>query len=73
MTSQVMAGAQGASAWSAAGSVVPAKCVIAALRKLACLAPRTARLVKEDGALVATGKTAIDDDVVSKLIDSGRR
>jgi AbrB family looped-hinge helix DNA binding protein len=34
---------------------------------------RTARLVEEDGALVATGKTNIDDDVVFALIDSGRR
>lgn len=34
---------------------------------------RTARLVNEDGALVATGETAIDDDVVFALIDAGRR
>lgn len=34
---------------------------------------RTARLVAEDGALVATGDTTIDDDVVFGLIDSGRR
>lgn len=34
---------------------------------------RTARLVDEDGTLVATGETAIDDDVVFGLIDSGRR
>lgn len=34
---------------------------------------RTARLVDEDGALVATGETAIDDDVVFGLIDAGRR
>lgn len=34
---------------------------------------RTARLVVEDGALVATGATAIDDDVVFGLIDTGRR
>jgi len=34
---------------------------------------RTARLIDESGALVATGKTAIDDDTVFGLIDSGRR
>lgn len=34
---------------------------------------RTARLVDESGALVATGDTQIDDDVVLGLIDSGRR
>lgn len=34
---------------------------------------RTARLVDEAGALVATGETTIDDDVVFGLIDSGRR
>ena len=34
---------------------------------------RTARLVEEAGALVATGDTAIDDDVVFALLDSGRR
>ncbi len=34
---------------------------------------RTARLIEESGALVATGETAIDDDVVFGLIDSGRR
>jgi AbrB family looped-hinge helix DNA binding protein len=34
---------------------------------------RTARLVDEDGALVATGETEINDDVVFELIDSGRR
>lgn len=34
---------------------------------------RTARLVEESGALVATGDTEIDDDVVFGLIDSGRR
>jgi AbrB family looped-hinge helix DNA binding protein len=33
---------------------------------------RTARLVDEFGVLVATGDTAIDDDVVFGLIDSGR-
>ncbi len=36
-------------------------------------AGRTARLVDEDGALVATGDTPIDDDVVFGLIDAGRR
>jgi len=36
-------------------------------------AGRTARLVEEDGVLVATGETTIDDDVVFDLIDSGRR
>jgi len=34
---------------------------------------RTARLVDESGVLVATGQTAIDDDLVFGLIDSGRR
>lgn len=34
---------------------------------------RTARLVDEFGALVATGDTTIDDDVVFGLIDTGRR
>lgn len=34
---------------------------------------RTARLVSEDGALVATGETAIDDDTLFGLIDAGRR
>jgi AbrB family looped-hinge helix DNA binding protein len=34
---------------------------------------RTARLVDESGALVATGVTTIDDDVVFGLIDTGRR
>jgi AbrB family looped-hinge helix DNA binding protein len=34
---------------------------------------RTARLVDESGALVATGDTAIDDEVVFGLIDAGRR
>jgi len=36
-------------------------------------AGRTARLVQEDGRLVATGETAIGDDDVFRLIDSGRR
>lgn len=34
---------------------------------------RTARLVDEAGVLVATGDTAIDDDDLFALIDSGRR
>ncbi len=34
---------------------------------------RTARLVDEDGVLVATGDATIDDDDVFRLIDSGRR
>ena len=34
---------------------------------------RTARLVDEAGVLVATGDTAIDDDVVFALIDAVRR
>lgn len=36
-------------------------------------AGRTARLVEEDGVLVATGDTVIDDDAVFGLIDAGRR
>ena len=34
---------------------------------------RTARLVEEDGVLVADGDTPIDDDDVFGLIDAGRR
>jgi AbrB family looped-hinge helix DNA binding protein len=34
---------------------------------------RTAALVDESGVLVATGETAVDDEVVFGLIDSGRR
>ena len=34
---------------------------------------RTAQLVEEDGALVATGETSIDDDTVFALVDAGRR
>jgi AbrB family looped-hinge helix DNA binding protein len=34
---------------------------------------RTARLVEEDGMLVATGTTQIDDDIVFALIDAGRK
>ncbi len=33
---------------------------------------RTARLVDEDGVLVATGSTPIDDHIVFGLIDTGR-
>jgi AbrB family looped-hinge helix DNA binding protein len=36
-------------------------------------AGRTARIVEEDGVLVATGETQIDDDIVFNLIDAGRR
>jgi AbrB family looped-hinge helix DNA binding protein len=34
---------------------------------------RTAQLVEEDGVLVATGTTVIDDEDVFGLIDAGRR
>jgi hypothetical protein len=34
---------------------------------------RPACLVGESGVLVATGDTAIDDDIVFGLIDTGRR
>jgi AbrB family looped-hinge helix DNA binding protein len=34
---------------------------------------RTARLVEEDGVLVATSETTIDDETVFALIDAGRR
>lgn len=34
---------------------------------------RTARLVDEDGVLVASGDTTIDDDIVFGLIGAGRR
>lgn len=34
---------------------------------------RTGRLVEEDGRLVITGETVIDDEVLFGLIDSGRR
>jgi AbrB family looped-hinge helix DNA binding protein len=33
---------------------------------------RTARVVDEDGLLVATSDTAVDDDMVFRLIDSVR-
>lgn len=36
-------------------------------------AGRTARLVDESGALVATGSTTIDDQMIFGLIDAGRR
>lgn len=36
-------------------------------------AGRVARLVEEDGVLVATGDTTINDEDVFGLIDSGRR
>jgi AbrB family looped-hinge helix DNA binding protein len=36
-------------------------------------AGRTARLVEEDGVLVAAGETPVDDDVVFALIDAGRK
>ncbi len=36
-------------------------------------AGRTARLVDEDGVVVASGTTRIDDDAVFGLIDAGRR
>lgn len=34
---------------------------------------RTATLTEEDGVLVATGSTAIDDELIFGLIDAGRR
>ena len=36
-------------------------------------AGRTARLIEEDGALVAAGDTPVDDDVLFALIDAGRK
>jgi AbrB family looped-hinge helix DNA binding protein len=36
-------------------------------------AGRTARLVEEDGVLVAASDTPVDDDMVFALIDSGRK
>jgi AbrB family looped-hinge helix DNA binding protein len=36
-------------------------------------AGRTARLVEEDGVLVAEGHTRVDDDTVFALIDAGRK
>jgi AbrB family looped-hinge helix DNA binding protein len=35
-------------------------------------AGRTARLIEENGFLVAAGETPVDDDVVFALIDAGR-
>lgn len=34
---------------------------------------RTARLVEEDGVLVAAGETPVDDDVMFALMDADRR
>lgn len=34
---------------------------------------RTARLVEEAGVSVVTGETVIDDDVVFRLVEDGRR
>lgn len=34
---------------------------------------RTARLVEEDGALVATGEATLDDEQLFGLVDAGRR
>ena len=36
-------------------------------------AGRVARLIEEDGVLVATGETSISDEDVFALIDTGRR
>ena len=36
-------------------------------------AGRTARLVEENGVLVAAGETPVDDDVVFALIDASRK
>ncbi len=36
-------------------------------------AGRTARLVEEDGVLVADAETSVDDDIVFVLIDAGRK
>jgi AbrB family looped-hinge helix DNA binding protein len=36
-------------------------------------AGRTARLVEEDGVLVADADTAVDDDMIFALIDAGRK
>jgi len=36
-------------------------------------AGRTARLVEEDGVLVAAGQTPVDDEVLFALIDAGRK
>jgi AbrB family looped-hinge helix DNA binding protein len=34
---------------------------------------RTARIVEENGRLVVTGETRINDDIMYALIDAGRR
>ena len=36
-------------------------------------AGRTARLASEDGRLVATSETVVDDEMIFALIDAGRR
>jgi AbrB family looped-hinge helix DNA binding protein len=36
-------------------------------------AGRTARLIEEDGVLIAAGETPVDDDVIFALIDAGRK
>ena len=36
-------------------------------------AGRTARLVEENGALVAAGETPVDDDMIFALVDAGRK
>jgi AbrB family looped-hinge helix DNA binding protein len=36
-------------------------------------AGRTARLVEEEGVLVAAGETPVDDDVIFALLDAGRK
>lgn len=36
-------------------------------------AGRTARLVEEDGVLVAVGENQVDDDTIFSLIDDSRR
>lgn len=36
-------------------------------------AGQTARLIEEDGVLVAAGETPVDDDVIFALIDAGRK
>lgn len=47
------------SAYGAAAQILPAG--------------RTARLIEEDGTLVAAGETPVDDDVIFALIDAGRK
>ena len=36
-------------------------------------AGRTARLIEEEGVLVAAGETPVDDDVLFALLDAGRK